>query len=519
MSSPSITNRRKGSGAQSTNYAVGLIRDADPLLVVSTLIGFVLRIATIGSQSLWYDELSTRAVLEGSFLGLLTRARALEGTPPLYFAVQDLWCRLFGYSDGPLRSLSATVGALTVLVMFATARALQLSRRMARCVAILIAVNPFLIWYSQEARAYSLLVFLLALSMLALARAKERGTSADFWFFGVTSGLAMMTHYFAVFFIIPEVAILLASSHRLSRRVWKGFAPLVAVLPPLALLALDQRSRNLQTWVKNWPLSFRLRTAAENLLVGPASPRPWLWIPVAIIFGVGCLLAVTARSPSANRTAFGLLALALFVVSVPALFTLSEYDYFLDRNVIGALLPLTLLIAIGLGSERFRFFGSGAMVALVAISMTAVIASMRDPELQRASWRTLAGSISQDVGDKVIVMNKGGIQATALTHYLPPGRQLTKDRRVRTSQLLFIGVPRISKGCTWWVGRPCSLLYMTDRPQVSLPRSFHVTKRQRVGLFSITYMKSSSLESVDARSLVTQTDLPNAFVFWLPQPR
>lgn len=519
MSSLSITRGARRAAPRVANQVARLICETDPLLVLSTLIGLILRIATISSQSFWYDELSTRAVLDGSLFGLLDRASALEGTPPLYFALQDFWSRMFGYSEGPLRSFSVIVGTLTVLVVFGTARELQLSRRVARTAALLIAVNPFLIWYSREARAYSLLVFLLALSMLALARAKERGASLDFWLFGAASGLSVMTHYFAVFFIVPGVVILVATNAQSLRRVGKGLIPLLAVVPPLALLAIDQQSRNLQTWVTTWPISYRLRTAAENLLVGPASPRPWLWVLVAIISGFGCLRAVTARSRSGNRAPLVLLAVTVFVLLVPALLSLSDYDYFLDRNVIGALLPLTLLVAIGLGSERVRLLGSAAIAVLAAISMTAVLASVRDPELQRASWRTLAEAISQTNGDKVIVMNKGGIQATALSHYLAPGRQLTKDHRVRTSRLLFVGVPRLSKGCTWWVGRPCSLLFTTDLPQVPLPRSFDVIKRQTVGLFSITYMKSSSPQSVDARSLVTPADLPGAFVFWLPQAR
>ena len=69
-----------------------------------------------------------------------------------------------------MRSLSALFGAATVPLAYCIGAELS-SRRAGLITAALVAVNPMLIWYSQEARSYALLVFFCAASLLFFARA------------------------------------------------------------------------------------------------------------------------------------------------------------------------------------------------------------------------------------------------------------------------------------------------------------------------------------------------------------
>ena len=64
--------------------------------------------------------------------------------------------------------------------------------------AAFAAVNPFMIWYSQEAREYMLLVALCAASLLFFARAWNRAPAGrDLLWWAVLSALALLTQYFA----------------------------------------------------------------------------------------------------------------------------------------------------------------------------------------------------------------------------------------------------------------------------------------------------------------------------------
>ena len=76
--------------------------------------------------------------------------------------------------------------------------------------AAFAACNPFLIWYSQEARSYESLVLLTGLALLAFARARRDPTPVALGLWVVAAALSMATHYFAVLAIVPQAVLLLA---------------------------------------------------------------------------------------------------------------------------------------------------------------------------------------------------------------------------------------------------------------------------------------------------------------------
>ena len=126
-----------------------------------TLLGATLRFARLGAQGFWFDEGNTALLVHlspGRMLGLIPQS---ESTPPLYYCAAWVWARLFGFTEAGLRSLSAVAGVVAIPVAYATGRKL-ISKRVGVIAAALTACSPLLIWYSQEARSYSLLLALSA---------------------------------------------------------------------------------------------------------------------------------------------------------------------------------------------------------------------------------------------------------------------------------------------------------------------------------------------------------------------
>src|SRR3954468_3866063 len=183
-------------------------------------LGAALRFATLGVQSYHHDEIVTASrVLRVGFGHAMDAVGFSESAPPLYYALAWVWTQLTGTGPWGLRSLSALAGVATIPVAYLIGRELR-GRRTGLVAAALVAVNPMLIWYSQEARAYALLVFFCALSLLYCARALRLGGSADgpegerptgdkrnlvLW--GIFSALALATHYFAAFPLAAEVIL------------------------------------------------------------------------------------------------------------------------------------------------------------------------------------------------------------------------------------------------------------------------------------------------------------------------
>src|SRR5205823_8653991 len=95
--------------------------------------------------------------------------------PPLYYAVVHFFLTL-GTSEIVLRLPSVLFGTASLALMFIVVTPL-LGNRVALVSAGLLAISPFHVWYSQEARPYSLFLFLSLLSLALLQRIIDRPDS------------------------------------------------------------------------------------------------------------------------------------------------------------------------------------------------------------------------------------------------------------------------------------------------------------------------------------------------------
>ncbi|MGH3262251.1 MAG: glycosyltransferase family 39 protein, partial [Trebonia sp.] len=202
----SVVHERLHVRGESRTVAVS--RPEVVALLALTAVGAALRCYRLAHQGFWFDEANTAMLVHlspGKMLGLLPQS---ESTPPLYYCVAWVWARVFGDHEAGLRSLSAVVGVLVVPVAYAVGARL-ISRRAGIIASALTACNPLLIWYSQEARSYSMLVLLTALSLLAFVWARDAPTPRVLTAWVLASGLGLATHYFATIVVVPEAVWLL----------------------------------------------------------------------------------------------------------------------------------------------------------------------------------------------------------------------------------------------------------------------------------------------------------------------
>ena len=167
--------------------------------------------------------------------------------------------------------------------------------------AALIAVSPMLVWFSQEARAYVLLVFMAAVSLWCWARAYMRGETRDFILWGVAAAAALSTHYFAAFLILPEAVALAVVFRSHWRRVATGCAPIAATgLALYVFFYSPQRDANLQRWLARAPLRPRVAEAGRQALIGPGGWDDRLWLGGAVLVVVAVVL-VAIRADRRER--------------------------------------------------------------------------------------------------------------------------------------------------------------------------------------------------------------------------
>lgn len=440
-------------------------------LAALVLLAAALRFATLDLQSFWYDEAFTPVhVLHSGLWATLRSVVHTENTPPLWYVIAWLDARVLGDGALALRLPSALAGVATVPVVWAIGRELA-GRRGALFAAAFVAVNPLFVWYSQEARAYALFVFFSALAMLCFVRAERAPTGARMAAFALSGSLALLTHYFAVFLLIPMVLWLLRE--RAARR---AALPAIAALTVvgLALLPLISAQGGHGTqWIGHWALSSRLQAIPQYYLTGYSSAPlgHGVELLVALPILVGIVLGLwrifegspqrgpaTPASPAARaagddrarlrRGATIALLITAGGVLAPIVLVAFGADYLAPRNVVAAMIPLSVLIAVLLVSIDQPVASSGAraatrglgsaLAATIALAFLALSIDVNlSPRLQRGNWRDVAGALRGDTRQRVLTTVQLG--AAPLEYYLPRLHNLARGASVTVSEIDEIG--------------------------------------------------------------------------------
>jgi mannosyltransferase len=418
-------------------------------LVALTLLAAVLRLSTLDLQSFWYDEAFTPVhVLHPSLWATLRSVSHTENSPPLWYLLAWMDSRVLGTGEIALRLPSALAGIATVPLAWAIGRELA-SRRAGIVCAALVAVNPLFIWYSQEARAYGLFVFVSALAMLCFLRALREPSGRRMALFALTAALALLTHYFAVFLLAPMVAWLLVE-HSTRRAALPATAALGVVGIALLPLISAQGGHGTQ-WIGRWALYSRLQAIPQYFLTGyMGSPlghgiELLIALPILAVLVWGAIHAfgpaprqneyhVEARS---RRGLWLVLTITAGGVLIPIVLALLGADYLAPRNLVAAMIPLSALIAVLASWPRTGTIGI-ALAALIALAFLAVsLDTEHSSRLQRGNWRGLARTIPSAGDERAITTVELG--AAPLEYYIPGLHNLARDTSVRLREIVETG--------------------------------------------------------------------------------
>jgi 4-amino-4-deoxy-L-arabinose transferase-like glycosyltransferase len=414
---------------------------AAPVVVALTVAAGLLRFVWLDAKGLWQDEALTILHVQQGFGGMLHSVIHRETTPPLYFVLAWLWAKVFGSDEAAVRSLSALAGTVTVPVAYLAAKEL-VSRRAGVATALLVAVNPLLVWYGQEARSYSLLVLLCALSLVCVARSlrarEERLRRAIAWW-ALVSVAALATHHFAFALILTE-AVWLLYRRRGARAVRVAAAAVLAVAVAVLALAAGQGSEERAGWIAAIGLGGRLVQIPGIFLIGFEAPAPLLLAPVAAACAaVGLWLAARARPAQRDGVLLAGGLAALVVVAELALAAIGR-DYLLYRNALPALIPALVVLGAGFGARGSGAVRALALVVLCSISVGVVVATAHQPKYRKEVWRDVARALGPAPAGRAIVVTPGGPSESPLAVYLPGTRRMPAAGAA-VSEVAVVGAP------------------------------------------------------------------------------
>ncbi len=178
------------------------------ILLLITLLGAVLRFYQLGTDSLWGDEIWTavHADPENDLPRILTSSLEMRvKPPPLYFLITHFFLVFLGESDLIVRLPAAIFGVLGIIATYAVGK-LFFGPKVGLIAALLLAISPFHIRYSQEARYYALITLLSLLSLYSLDRAMSDQKGRWWMGYVAVTVAALYTHLFPILFLLAEIA-------------------------------------------------------------------------------------------------------------------------------------------------------------------------------------------------------------------------------------------------------------------------------------------------------------------------
>ena len=217
--------------------------------------------------------------------------------PPLYFWIIYIWMRVFGDGLFGLRFFSVLMGVFAVFLSYRIGNYL-FNRRAAGFCALFTAISAFSVRYSQEARAYSLIMAIGLLSSLFMLRLEKHNKNSDAIWFAVFSALGLYAHYFYAFTAVGQFIYFSIANRRESLKIRKFYLTALSSLllfsPWFIQVILKGYNFRNAEWVFGYP---GLINKINNLFLGASryiliSDRPGIIPGLFLLAGLSFFLYI-----------------------------------------------------------------------------------------------------------------------------------------------------------------------------------------------------------------------------------
>lgn len=391
------------------------------------ILGLVLRLISI-NQSLWLDEATSALTVRNlSYSQIINNFSPGDFHPPLYYLTLKFWNNIFGNSELSLRSLSVFFGLITIYLTYLVGSVF--GKKVGLLSSLLLAINGLHIYYSQEARMYSMSAFLVLLLLLIFMKTLTT-KKTNYWFaFSLVLVLNALTDY------LPNIVILIfwiyAAIRQRNKDWWKRF--LLAHIPILVFGLL-------------W-MPYLIRQIHIGLLVKDSSILWWnilgrtdiknmLLIPVKFVFGrisftnkniyfalsalvlafYSWIIFKSYKKLISNKNLQLIISLFFIPVILSAIIgiKISVFSYFRLIFVLPLFIIILTLSVINL-SRKWR---AVAFVFLFMVSLFSSLYYLSTPRFHREDWRGLVKYVQDESRNKdyKIVFASDG-QTEGFTYY------------------------------------------------------------------------------------------------------
>jgi mannosyltransferase len=376
------------------------------------LVGLGLRLYHIGNHGLFVDEVYSVLVAKGIGDPELIR---FDSARPFYFLLLKGWLSLSS-DETWMRFFSVIFGTANIALIYLLGKDLA-GRKVGLAAAILTALSPMEIHYSQQVRMYTLGTFLALGGSLALLEAFERTKKTCLFIWLATRGMMVLT--------LPLTGVLLIVDglYAYSRRKESKLLPLMSGLAlvlllgwsPFILILLQARSSPYDSWratldvptVVDFLTLLVNFTASAIPLQESGGPPCFDWFTTAyvLIFTpvLGVAIAFSHKQAkmiwSLGWGLIPLLAFWLYSNVLPPLF-ITRYTMFTAPFVL-----ITLGFGWACAWTRWRPVGFG-IAAVYLLAMTSYLSYFYNHPVHE-DWRPVSEYIAahEQPGDQIVIWN------------------------------------------------------------------------------------------------------------------
>ena len=365
---------------------------------------------------LWIDEGLSVGIADRP-LSAIPHALQQDGSPPLYYTLLHFWLGLAGRSEQGVRALSLLFGLVAIPAAWWAGKAIWRSAKAGWFAAMLMAFNPFLAQYSQEARMYSLVALLAIPATACFVRAyalDEPRRKPWLAGFAVSEALALYTHNWPIFLALAAAvawAVLwfIADPPRrreLLRDGLLGFGGALALYLPWVPTTLYQAAHTGAPWSD--------APALDSLLGVPTVILGRMPEIVLLICAGAGLLAVLRTRPLSERGRAAL-ALALIAALTPTIaWLLSQASPAWANRYLAVAIPPFLLLATG-GLAFARRLG------VVGLLLVVIMWAQDKAPVEKSNVRAVAHAIGPSLAPGDLVVSTQPETIPVLNYYLPKG--------------------------------------------------------------------------------------------------
>ncbi len=389
--------------------------------ILSALMALVFLLSGLffATQSLRLDEAQSLWQTSRTPLGII-HIVAEDVHVPLYHILLHFWQQFFGSNVVIARFLSLMFFMFSIPAMYYLC-SLIYSRRIALFTTLLTAISPFLNWYGNEIRMYSLLTFITIVNQYFFLRIYKEVGKYNLFFYGLTAVLGIFTHYFFGFILLAQAIFFFLYADNFPRKTLRRFVSVAIVLaitfiPWIFYVQSLGGAGNTKPSIPA-PTSINVFNTFSQFMFGFQNDTintilVSLW-PIVVILG---FLAVGKGKRLGAETIYFILSL---IVPIAAVFILSVTyrPLYLSRYLILTLPSLYIFIA-WIFSTYSPTVAKVAKIALIAVMLTTLtVQALSATNPVREDYKDVATHLNAETKPQDIIIVSSPFTVYPLEYY------------------------------------------------------------------------------------------------------